>query len=199
MAQIGVDIGGYTFDKVAKTITFTGVTIDDIEQIKPIIDGDASGSADTVIFNPAKEDAAKFGTLAANVLTLNFNTNTASYANTDKLYICANLPDVDSILYYIKDGSKTSVTIDTVTPANNDPLPTALYDEDGAQGTSANPLGISIFDATGTGAIVDLSGALEVSNLKSDKLLDAILQQVEVNQSILEELKQQTELLKSLN
>lgn len=84
MAQIGVDIGSYTFDKVAKTITFTGITIDDIEQIKPIVDGTAA----VVIFNPAEVN--KFGTLAGNVLTLQHNTNTVDFANTDKLYICLN-------------------------------------------------------------------------------------------------------------
>jgi len=80
MAQIGVDLGGYTFDASAKTITFSGVTIANIEQIKPIV----NGTNQIVIFNPA--EGGKFGTLSNNVLTLDYDTT--SQADTDKLYIC---------------------------------------------------------------------------------------------------------------
>ena len=86
MAQIGVDIGSYSFDASAGTVTITGVTINDIEQIKPIVNGERGA----VIFNPATDGS--FGTLAANVLTLEFDTTT--HADTDPLYICVNIPDV---------------------------------------------------------------------------------------------------------
>ena len=85
--QIGVDIGTYTFNAIAQTITFSGVTITKIEQIKPII----NGNANIDIFNPLT--AGKFGTLSANVLTLDFNTSAQN--NSDKLYICVNFADVE--------------------------------------------------------------------------------------------------------
>jgi len=82
MAQIGVDIGSYEFNAIAKTITFTGVTITDITQIKPIV----NGTKGVVIFNPAV--LGLFGTLSNNVLTL--ESGTAGQEDTDKLYICVN-------------------------------------------------------------------------------------------------------------
>ena len=154
MAQIGVDIGSYVFDASAQTITFSGVTIDDIEQIKPIVNGERG----EVIFNPA--DNGKFGTLATNVLTLEYDTTL--HADTDPLYICVNLP-VEPSISFVKDGADTEVEIDTVTPANNEPLPTALYNDKGLQGTSTNPLNTAIRDAaTGSRMIVDLNGAAKL-------------------------------------
>jgi hypothetical protein len=87
MAQVGVDIGSYTFDASAKTITFVGVGLTTIEQIKPII----NGTRNTDIFNPLT--VGKFGTLAGQVLTLDFDTTLQ--ADTDKLYICVNLVDAE--------------------------------------------------------------------------------------------------------
>ena len=84
--QVGVDIGSYTFDASAQTITFVGVGLTSIEQIKPII----NGNANVDIFNPLT--AGKFGTLTGQVLALDFDTT--SQADTDKLYICVNLVDV---------------------------------------------------------------------------------------------------------
>lgn len=157
MAQIGVDIGTYTFNAAAKTITFAGVTINDIEQIKVVVNGEAGID----IFNPAT--AGKFGTLAANVLTLDYDTT--SQANTDPLYICVNLPSVSAgnVVAFKKDAADTDVNLDTVTPANNEPLPVALYNSRGLQGTSTNPLNNAIFDAsTGARAIVDQNGAIKL-------------------------------------
>ena len=87
MAQIGVDIGSYSFDASAGTVTITGITINDIEQVKPIVNGERG----EVIFNPATNGA--FGTLAANVLTLEYDTTL--HADTDPLYICVNLLEAD--------------------------------------------------------------------------------------------------------
>jgi len=92
MKQVGVDIGSYTFDKVAKTIAFSGITISNIEQIKPIVDGDAG----IVIFNPAK--VGYFGSLVANVLTLEFDTNITEISNTDSLYISVNTGEVGQVI-----------------------------------------------------------------------------------------------------
>jgi len=89
MTQIGVDIGSYTFNASLKTITFAGVIIDTIEQIKPIVNGKTS----IVIFNPA--ETGKFGTLTANVLTLDYDTNVDSSTDLDPLYICVNLLDAE--------------------------------------------------------------------------------------------------------
>lgn len=155
MAQIGIDIGSYTFDASLKTITFSGVTINDIEQIKPIV----NGSEGVVIFNPAT--AGSFGSLAGNVLTLDFNTTT--HADTDDLYICINLPNVDALLRFQKDNVAANVSIDTVTPANNEPLPTAVYNERGEMGKDTNPVGVAAFDSqTASRQIIDLNGAAKV-------------------------------------
>jgi len=109
MAQIGVDIGTYTFDASAQTITFSGVTISDIEQIKPIVNGERG----EVIFNPATDGV--FGTLAANVLTLEYDTTL--HADTDELYICVNttitrdIDVVESLLDGSTDADVQSVSI----------------------------------------------------------------------------------------
>lgn len=87
MPQIGVDIGSYVFDASAKTITFSGVTINTIEQIKPIV----NGTKGIVIFNPAV--IGSFGTLSTNVLTLEYDTTLQD--DTDSLYVCVNIPDAE--------------------------------------------------------------------------------------------------------
>lgn len=87
MAQIGIDQGNYSFDASLGTITFSGVTISTIEQIK-IVNNVAKG---VVIFNPV--DPSKLGTLSTNVLTLDADTSTMT--NGDELFICVNLGDSD--------------------------------------------------------------------------------------------------------
>jgi hypothetical protein len=83
MAQIGVDKGNYTFDASLKTITFTGVTVDTIDQIK-LVNNVTDGE---ILFNPL--DPAKLGVLSGNVLTLTHDTTLMS--DTDDLFICINL------------------------------------------------------------------------------------------------------------
>jgi hypothetical protein len=62
-----------------------------------------------------------------------------------------------------KDTVITDVEIDTVDPSNNNPLPTALYNNKGLQGTNTNPFGSAIFDAsTGARMIVDQNGAAKL-------------------------------------
>ena len=90
----------YTFDKILKTVTMTGFT-GSIEQIKLITD--FTEASRTVIYDPAT--VGLWGTLAGNVLTLTFNTNTASFANTDKLEVIID-PSVSSILAL--DGTDTT-------------------------------------------------------------------------------------------
>ena len=77
---IGSDLGSYTFDKVAKTITFSGFTAS-LERVLMVTDA----TNNTIIYQ--FNDATKGGTLTNNVLTLTYNTNTVSFNNTDKLQI----------------------------------------------------------------------------------------------------------------
>lgn len=77
---IGTDIGSYSFDKVTKTITFTGFT-PRLDRFLIITDV----TNNTIIYNFA--DATKGGTVSGQVLTLDYNTNTAGFNNTDQLQI----------------------------------------------------------------------------------------------------------------
>lgn len=77
---IGSELGSYSFNKTAKTITFTGFTAT-LERLLLITDV----TNNTIIYNFA--DPTLGGTLSNNVLTLTYNTNTGSFANTDNLQI----------------------------------------------------------------------------------------------------------------
>lgn len=77
---IGTDIGSYTFNKVAKTITFAGFT-PRLDRFLVITDV----ATNTIIYNFA--DPTKGGSVNGQVLTLDWNTNTVDYANGDPLQI----------------------------------------------------------------------------------------------------------------
>jgi hypothetical protein len=77
---IGSELGSYSFNKVAKTITFAGFTAN-LERLLLITDV----TNNTIIYQ--FNDPTLGGTLSNNVLTLTYNTNTGSFANTDKLQI----------------------------------------------------------------------------------------------------------------
>lgn len=84
-------VSNYTFDKTAKTVTFTdyagpGISLDRIF----IISNVTFGGSGTLIYNFA--DSAMTGTVIGNVLTLTFNTTAMS--NTDKLLIIYDDPAV---------------------------------------------------------------------------------------------------------
>ena len=92
--QVGVNIGDYTFAPGGAglgTITINQkngsgtLPITSAHQIKPIV----NGTQGVVIFNPA--DASLGGTLAGNVLTLEYDTS--AHGANDDLYICVNLPN----------------------------------------------------------------------------------------------------------
>lgn len=85
---IGKDIGSYVFDKTAKTVTFSGVSITQ-EQILLI----TNTTAQTIIYSFA--DSTLGGTLIDSVLTLNFDT--ISMSNTDKLQIYVDIPDTTQL------------------------------------------------------------------------------------------------------
>ena len=107
MAQIGVNKGEYIFDASAKKITFTGVTIDTVDQIK-LVNNVTDG---IIVFNPI--DPTKLGVLAGNVLTLTFDTT--SMSDTDDLFICVNLFEAESAteatLAFV-EGETTQIGVD---------------------------------------------------------------------------------------
>jgi len=87
--QLGVDIAGsYSFNKVAKTITFSGLSATiDVSNILVINDA----TANTLIYNFA-DPALGAASFSNNVLTLDLDTNTAAFNNTDKLQIWLDVP-----------------------------------------------------------------------------------------------------------
>lgn len=77
---IGSELGSYTFNKTAKTITFSGFTAS-LERLLLITD--STNNTPLYQFNSPSLGAS----LSNNVLTLNYNTNTGAFADTDKLQI----------------------------------------------------------------------------------------------------------------
>lgn len=77
---IGSELGSYSFNKTAKTITFSGFAAT-LERLLLITDT----TNNTIIYQ--FNDPLKGGTLANNVLTLTFDTTGVSFANTDSLQI----------------------------------------------------------------------------------------------------------------
>jgi len=77
---IGSELGSYSFNKAAKTITFSGFTAS-LERLLLITDT----TNNTIIYQ--FNDPTKGGTLASNILTLTYNTTSGTFANTDKLQI----------------------------------------------------------------------------------------------------------------
>lgn len=96
---IGRDLGGYTFDKVSKTITFSGLncSLDGLLMVTDVTNG-------TIIYQ--FNDPAKGGTLVNNTLTLTYNTNVAGFSNSDNLQIFywseapqgVTLSEIDSLI-----------------------------------------------------------------------------------------------------
>jgi len=80
-------ITNYTFNKVAKQITFSGLTAIELERVFLITDV----TNNIIIYNFA--DVAKGGSVSGNVLILDFNTNTVSYSNSDDLQIFYDLEE----------------------------------------------------------------------------------------------------------
>jgi hypothetical protein len=76
-----IQIVNYTFDKATKQITFSDYSTIRLDQILLITDV----TNNTVIYQ--FNDSTKGGTVATNVLTLTYDTNTGAFNNTDKLQI----------------------------------------------------------------------------------------------------------------
>ena len=131
--QVGVDIGSYSFNAGSKKITFTGVGLTSIEQIKPII----NGTKGVVIFNPAQ--VGYFGSFNVGLQELTLEFDTTLQSNTDKLYICVNLPDIElateATLFNI-DGKLNSLgqkamagSVPVVLASDQTPISTSSTDE----------------------------------------------------------------------
>jgi len=125
--MVGVDGGSYTFNASLKTVTFAGVTVTQ-KQILLIV----NTTRGVIIYSPII--TAKKGTLAALVLTLDFDTS--AFADADDL----------QIFLEVQQGTQ----------------PVSLSNANGLQGTPANPYGIAIYDnQTSSRAIVDQNGAIK--------------------------------------
>lgn len=96
---IGRDLGGYTFNKVSKTITFSGFncSLDGLLMVTDVTNN-------TIIYQ--FNDPAKGGSLVNNTLTLDYNTNVAGFSNNDNLQIFywseapqgVTLSEIDSLI-----------------------------------------------------------------------------------------------------
>ncbi len=74
-------INNYSFNKVAKTVTLTDYATIELKNVLLITNVDTN----TIIYNFAS--LTKGGTVATNVLTLDFDTNIPAMSNADKLQI----------------------------------------------------------------------------------------------------------------
>lgn len=74
-------ITNYTFDKVAKTVTFTDFSSIQLNRILSITD--MSNGIQIYSYRTPQY----LGTVATNVLTLVYDTNNERFSNTDKLYV----------------------------------------------------------------------------------------------------------------
>src|ERR1700728_4255875 len=84
-------VTAYTFDKVAKTVTFTGFGTISLSNILLI----TNTTSNTIIY--LFSDPALGGTVSTNVLSLTFNTS--SMSNTDVLQIFYDVNVLDSNNY----------------------------------------------------------------------------------------------------
>ncbi len=103
-------VTNYTFDKTAKTVTLNDFASIDLERVL-LIDNMTAG---VIIFNPT--NVATSGTVATNVLTLNYNTSAMN--NSDTLQIFYEQADVVLSTAAKQDTGNTSLSsIDGKTPA----------------------------------------------------------------------------------
>jgi hypothetical protein len=89
----------YTFNKTAKTVTFTGNIPSGLEKILAII----NVTSNTIIYNPT--NSATGGTYASPVLTLTYDTSAMN--------------DADKLLIYVEVGDTTIVTAGTADALSN--------------------------------------------------------------------------------
>lgn len=80
--QIGIDRGSYVFDASAKTVTFSGfIPAIGLEQIDLIV----NATRGEIIYSPMMD--GRGGSIAGNILTLQFDTSSFDDADTLKVYV----------------------------------------------------------------------------------------------------------------
>ena len=82
--MLGVDIGNYTFDASAQTITITGIKTLGIAEILSVV----NVTDQVTIYSATDEDAG--GTITANVLTLEYNTTSMDDADNLQIFVHYN-------------------------------------------------------------------------------------------------------------
>ena len=104
---IGHDIGQYSFNAAAKTITFTGLPAFAIEQILLITELNTNN----IIYNFA-DSTPNGGILVGNVLTLDYNTTTL--VNSDPLQIYIDLPTTAAVDIGVAVDSQTHLLLQRI-------------------------------------------------------------------------------------
>lgn len=99
-------VKNYTFNKVTKQVTLTDYTTIKLENVLLITDVENN----TTIYQA--NDPTKGGSVASNVITLDYNTNTSAFSNLDKLQI---FYEEENTLVFSK-GSLISTLNSTSTP-----------------------------------------------------------------------------------
>jgi hypothetical protein len=120
---IGKDVGSYTFDASDQTVTLSGLSTLKLEQVLVI----TNVTTNTIIYRFDKPLLG--GTIAANVITLTYDTT--SMSDTDILQIIIDLNDSDyrpGVGFYGTTGNQAEVTasgeIKVVTPPPTPPVGT---------------------------------------------------------------------------
>lgn len=136
---IGSELGAYTFNKVAKTISFTGFNVS-LERLLLVTDV----TNNTIIYQ--FNDPLLGGTLSNNVLTLTYNTNTVSFNNTDKL----------QIFYWSEEPQQTAL-LDLALSIKRDLQMIRREPLVGAAGTSVVPNGGIVTTVSAVSSVVALT------------------------------------------
>lgn len=102
--------------------------------------------------------------------------NGLTFTNDDKLRVDAAFSGTitTGAIEFEKNGVDSTVALDTSNPANNNPLPVNLFNENGERGTEDNPLFTQAFvttDAKNTILLQNILQEIQITN----KLLKSIL------------------------
>ena len=147
-ALIGHDIGQYTFNAVAKTITFVGLPTFGLEQILLI----TNTTSNIIIYNFA-DPTPNGGTLAGNILTLDYNT--ASMSNTDPLQIYIDLPSTAIVDQAAMNDSYTHLLLERIADLLE---PIATQDANNRQRVSVDAITATLANVTTVGTVSALTG-----------------------------------------
>lgn len=82
--QVGSDVGAYTFDASAQTVTIAGIGTLALEDVKEVV----NVTDQIVIYNPLH--SGKGGTISSNVLTLEYDTTSMSDADSLAVVVSYN-------------------------------------------------------------------------------------------------------------